>query len=269
MHYNIIVPYFILFTILLGWIAAWAVNYLADVLPVTRRLSHPTCPQCGTPYPWPRYLAFLPCTQCGRGRGMRAWAVQAFLPVGSLYLWSNAPRMGYGFGLLLLAYFALVFVIDLEHRLILHPTSIFGAALGLAAGFASSHSLRGTLLGGVGGLAIMLVFYYLGTLVSRFRAGRMRAAGQAADEEEALGQGDVILAGILGLVLGWPMIWFSLLLGILLGGLIGLLVLALMLFSRRYKQNALMVFMPYGPFFILSTAFILFLPNWISVVVPK
>jgi prepilin signal peptidase PulO-like enzyme (type II secretory pathway) len=97
----------------------------------------------------------------------------------------------------------------------------------------------------------------------------MRAAGQPADDEEALGAGDVILAGILGLVLGWPLIWFSLLLGILLGGLIGLVVMAFMLLSKRYQENVLMVFMPYGPFFIVSTAFILFLPNWISAVVPK
>jgi leader peptidase (prepilin peptidase)/N-methyltransferase len=269
LEYNIIVPYFIFFVVLFGLASASAVNYLADVLPATRRLSHPSCPQCGTPYPWLRYLALQSCTQCGRPRGPRAWIVLAFLPAASLYIWLHAPRMGYALGLLVLAYFALVFVIDLEHRLILHPTSIFGAALGLAAGYAAYHDLAGTLLGGLAGVAIMLAFYYLGTLVSRFRAGRMRAAGQAADDEEALGQGDVILAGILGLVLGWPMIWFSLLLGILLGGLIGILVIALMLLSRRYRQNALMVFMPYGPFFIVSSAFILFLPNWISAVVPK
>jgi leader peptidase (prepilin peptidase)/N-methyltransferase len=159
-------------------------------------------------------------------------------------------------------------VIDLEHRLILHPTSIFGALLGFMAGYAA-HGLTATLMGGLGGAAIMLGLYLLGTLVSRWRAGRMRAGGQQPDDEEALGAGDVILAGVLGLVLGWPMIWFSLLLGILLGGLIGLVLMAAMLLSRRYKDNALMVFMPYGPFFIVSTAFILFLPNWISAVVPK
>ncbi len=41
----------------------------------------------------------------------------------------------------------------------------------------------------------------------------MQAAGQDADNEEALGFGDVILAGVLGLILGWPFIWFGLLLG--------------------------------------------------------
>jgi leader peptidase (prepilin peptidase)/N-methyltransferase len=244
------------------------VNYLADVLPGLRRLGMPACPQCGTDYTPGRYLTLQACARCGRPRSVRAWTVQFFLPAASLYVWLNAPRMGYGLGMLVLAYFALVFVIDFEHRLILHPTSLAGAIIGLISGFAS-HGWAATLLGGLGGLAIMLAFYYLGTLVSRLRASRMRAAGQPADDEEALGAGDVILAGILGLVLGWPLIWFSLLLGILLGGLIGLVVMAFMLLSRRYQENVLMIFMPYGPFFIVSTAFILFLPNWISAVVPK
>jgi len=268
LSYNITVSLYILLSALIGWLTGWLVNYLADVLPATRRLSRPACPQCGTVYPWRRYLALQACTQCGRARGPRAWIVQLFLPAASIYVWAHQPRMGYVLGMLLLAYFALVFVIDLEHRLILHPTSLFGAALGFTAGY-TSHGLMDTLKGGLGGAGIMLALYFLGTLISRWRAGRMRAAGQHPDDEEALGAGDVILAGILGLVLGWPMIWFSLLLGILLGGLIGMLLIAFMLLSRRYKNNALMVFMPYGPFFIVSTAFILFLPNWISTVVPK
>src|SRR5688572_30980241 len=48
------------------------------------------------------------------------------------------------------------------------------------------------------------------SLVARYRARRMQAAGQADDEEEALGGGDVYLAGVLGLMLGWPFIWNTL-----------------------------------------------------------
>jgi prepilin signal peptidase PulO-like enzyme (type II secretory pathway) len=115
----------------------------------------------------------------------------------------------------------------------------------------------------------MLVLYYLGVLFSKYRARRLKAAGQEADDEEALGAGDVILACVLGFILGWPLIWFGLLLGILLGGIIGIVLILVLILSGRYGKNALMVFIPYGPFFVLSAFFILFLPNWIVHVVPK
>ena len=176
--------------------------------------------------------------------------------------------MGYALGMLLLTYFVVVVVIDVEHRLILHPTSIVGALIALGIGL-WLQGIRPTLLGGLGGFGIMLLLYYLGVLFSKYRARRMRAAGMETDTEEALGWGDVILAGILGLVLGWPIIWFGLLLGILLGGVVGILLLAAMLLRGHYGKQALMVFMPYGPYFILSAFFILFLPNWIVGVMGK
>ncbi len=175
--------------------------------------------------------------------------------------------MGYVLGMALLTYFAVVFVIDIEHRLILHPTSIVGALLGLFIGL-WINGVVPTLLGGLAGFAIMLTLYYLGVLFSKFRARRLKAQGLETDDEEALGAGDVILSGILGFVLGWPFIWFGLLLGILLGGMIGIVLILVLVISQRYRKQALMVFMPYGPFFIASAFFILFLPNWIVHVVP-
>jgi leader peptidase (prepilin peptidase)/N-methyltransferase len=199
---------------------------------------------------------------------MRPWLVQIAVLAVSLYTWFRPHAMGYALGLLLLTYFAVVIVIDLEHRLILHPTSIVGAVLAAGIGLLLNGVIP-TVLGGLAGFAIMLLLYLLGILFSRYRARRMRAAGQEADEEEALGAGDVILAGILGLVLGWPLIWFTLLLGILLGGLVGIILLVGMVVRGLYGKQALMVFMPYGPYFVLSAFFVLFLPNWIVAVVPK
>ena len=69
-----------------------------------------------------------------------------------------------------------------------------------------------------------------------------------------------------------PQLWASVanpLLGILLAGAFGILLVLRMVVARRYQQEALMVFMPYGPFLILSAFFIVFLPNWLVVVVPK
>jgi prepilin signal peptidase PulO-like enzyme (type II secretory pathway) len=258
----------LLIPMLAGWISGWVVNYLADTLPITRRFSRPVCAQCGHPYLPGSYLAFVACRTCGHRRGLRPWVVQIVMLAASLYTWLQPRPMGYGPGLVLIAYFAVVFVIDLEHRLILHPTSLVGAVLGFVIG-TLVNGLGTTIVGGLAGFVIMLALYYLGVLFSRLRARRLQSRGEAVDDEEALGAGDVILAGILGLTLGWPLIWFGLLLGILLGGIIGVVMLAALIISRQYEKQALMVFVPYGPFFITSAFFILFLPNWIVSVVPK
>lgn len=254
--------------ILTGWLGGWVVNYLADVLPVTRKFSQPACRKCGAAFQWKDYLLFRPCAN-GHSSGARTWSVQVLLAAISLYIWIAPPaKFGYWLGLAVLIYFGVVFVIDMEHRLILHPTSVFGSLLGLGVGLVSN-GLLPTLLGGLGGFVIMLVLYYLGVLFSRLRARRMRARGAEPDDEEALGSGDVILAAVLGFMLGWPLIWFGLLLGIVLGGLFGALLVLFLLVVRRYKENVLMVFMPYGPFLIASAFLIMFLPGVIAAILPK
>jgi prepilin signal peptidase PulO-like enzyme (type II secretory pathway) len=260
MYMGIIIP------LLLGWLAGYAVNYLSDVLPRTRRFSQPACLNCETPQPWVDYLLFRKCEQCGQKKSWRVWAFQVIMTALSVFIWINPPyKLGYLLGLLLLTYLAVVFVIDLEHRLILHPVSIFGAVLGLGLGILLNGIGR-TLLGGAAGFGIMLVFYLLGVLFARLRARRLKAAGQPVDDEEALGAGDVILAGVLGLIVGWPLIWGLLLMGILLGGAVSLIMVIIMLVSRRYVS--LMTFIPYGPFFIISAVLLVYFPKFVALVVP-
>jgi leader peptidase (prepilin peptidase)/N-methyltransferase len=259
----------ILIPLITGFFLSVLVNYLSDVLPVTRRFSSPACFKCGQVHDLTDYLLFRSCRQCGQRRSIRTWLSIAVLIGLSLYIWRTTPAgIGYPLSIFVIAYLALVFVIDMEHRLILHPTSIFGAFLGFGAGWLSHGPIR-TLIGGVAGFLMMLSLYYLGVLFARYRARRMEQAGQQPDDEEALGFGDVTLAGVLGLLLGWPFIWFGLLQGILIAGIFGALMVAVMLIVRKYKENVLMVFIPYGPFLILSAFFILFIPNWIATIVPK
>ena len=187
MSITLIVP------ILLGCIAGYLVNYLADVLPFTRRLSQPACLQCDAPFTWKDYLIFRPCKN-GHSHKVRLWIVLITILSASVYTWINPPKIEYLLGMILITYFGVVFVIDMEHRLILHPTSIFGSLLGLIVG-TISHGIKDTLLGGLGGFLIMLAFYYFGVLFTRIRTKRMLAMGQEVDDEEALGAGDVILDG--------------------------------------------------------------------------
>lgn len=262
MNAGLVFPFFF------GFIAGFLVNYLADVLPITRRFSQPTCIHCEQEIEWGTYLLLRVCRACRKPRTLRTWITLIVFVLTSTFIWiTPQSKLGYGFSLLLLMYLGLVFIIDLEHRLILHPTSIFGVLLGIFVGWLF-HGIKTTLLGGLAGLLIMLTFYLFGMLFARIRANRMKKQGLETDDEEALGFGDVILATVLGLILGWPLIWFGLLLGILLGGAVTLPMLLVMLARKRYNEDAWMVFIPYGPFFIISTTLIIFFPKFLGSLLP-
>ncbi len=253
--------------IALGWIAGLFVNYTADVLPRTRQFSQPVCRNCETHYSWLDYLTLRACRSCGIVRSMRTWLVQILAAASFAYFWLNPPRaLGLPLSLIVLVYFAVITVIDLEHRLILFPTSVFGAALGLLVGTLVYQKVLGqtvlegmgsSLLGGAIGFGVMFVVYRIGMLVARYRARKMMEAGQADDEEEAFGGGDVYLAGVLGLMLGSHFIINGLTYGVLLGGLASVLFLVAM--RVRGASQALMTFIPYGPYLIAGAFYVLFL----------
>lgn len=237
--------------ILLGLFAGAAINYLADVLPFTRRLSRPVCRHCQSPFAAADYILIRPCKNCRKPRGARTPLILGAAVAALLYLWMSPPKLlGFYAGLILLTYFGVVLVIDLEHRLILHPTSWFGAALGLGIG-TLAHGIVSTLIGGAFGYLLMLGLYYLGVAFRRFLSRRRGVE----IEEEALGFGDVNLAGVLGLALGWPLIWIGLLFGVLAGGVISLLLVLGMLALRRYRAFTAI---PYAPFLILGAVLILY-----------
>jgi len=256
----------LLFPIIFGWLAGYFVNYASDVLPHTRRFRHPVCHHCQTSFSWADYLTLRACRSCGKGRGLRTWLVQILTVASFIYFWLSPSKvLGFSLGAIVLIYFGIITVIDLEHRLILHPTSLFGAVLGLFVGTYIYSRANGilsgvgsSLLGGLIGFGVMYLLYQVGGLVARLRAKRMQAAGQADDEEEALGGGDVYLLGVLGLMLGKDFILNALVLGVLFGGIVSLLFIIALLIRRRYSNDALMTFIPYGPYFIIAAFYILF-----------
>jgi hypothetical protein len=237
--------------ILLGWLAGIIINYLADVLPYTRRFSRPACLSCTQGFSWGEYLSMRACSACGHRRPLRVWVVLGLSIAATIYTGLNpSERLGFWPGWLLLTYFGVVVLIDIEHRLILHPVSLFGAALGTAYGI-WLHGWQFTLIGGAAGFLIMLMLYWLG---GKFAQWMARRRGQELDEV-ALGFGDVNLSGVLGLILGWPGITAGLFGAIMLGGLGSLLVLIVMLLSRRYQA---FMAIPYAPFLIASAILLLY-----------
>jgi len=244
----------------LGWLAGSVINYLSDMLPHTRRLGTPFCVECKLPinfqnyFIWPRV-----CSNCHRRRSVRVWIVEILFILSSVWLYKYPPEnLGYYFGLLLLTYFGVVTVIDLEHKLILHPVSFAGAILGLIIGI-KLHGFISTILGGAVGFGIMLALYYLGFLVLRLMA-KIR---DHPINEVALGFGDVNLSGVIGLILGWPGILPGLIIAILIGGITSLFYMIFMASSHKYSSS---LALPYGPFLIASAVLLLYFKDLILII---
>lgn len=249
--------YRILLIGLLGWLGGSVINYLGDVLPSRRGLALPFCPVCEAEQASLAYW-FLPgsCQACGARRRLRVWLVYLLGVGGAVLLWlAPGLRLPFWLNFLVGLYFGLIIVIDLEHRLILHVTSLAGVILGLGAGV-WLHGWLATLLGGAAGFLLMLGMYWMGNIFGRWLAKHRNIQGEDGETmEEALGFGDVNLAGVIGLVLGWPGVIAGLLLAIFLGGAVSLVYLLVSLVMRRYQAFAAI---PYGPFLALAALFLLY-----------
>jgi leader peptidase (prepilin peptidase)/N-methyltransferase len=133
-----------------------------------------------------------------------------------------------------------VAVIDLQHRLIptllVYPTIVFALACSaLWPNLGLWHSLLG------GGLAFALFFCLAG--VARLLFG-----------EGALGDGDVTLAALIGVICGYPAVVWSLALGALAGGLGALLLLLI-------RRSPLGSTIPYGPYLVIGVIYVLLSGN--------
>ena len=248
----------VIVVILLGWISGAFINYIADVLPYKRELSKPFCTSCEKPQPLINYF-FWPrkCPFCGHSRRQRSWVVELITVFFALWLWIQ-PDLALGFWLSMVVaiYFGIVVVIDLEHHLIMHPVSIVGGVIALAIGV-YKHGIFNTMVGGLAGFGAMLILYYLGALFARFVVRRRKQEFN----DEALGFGDVILGGILGLLLGWPAILVGLFLAIIFAGVVSLIYLILSAVARRYQA---FTFIPYGPFMIAGAAALIFFGRYFA-----
>jgi leader peptidase (prepilin peptidase)/N-methyltransferase len=248
--------------ILIGWVSGSLVNYLSDVLPEERALARPTCRECGANFQLMSYLVWPQrCGNCGKRRPLRVWIVYLISMLAVYWLWvtpgEKLPDLA---SLVVLVYFGLVVVIDIEHRLILHPVSWVGAGLGLLVG-SYLHGFWATILGGLAGFGIMLAFYGLG-IAYAYLSARRKGETQF---EDALGRGDVYLTGVIGLMLGWPGVVAGIFLAVLLAGGLSLVYAAVMLLAGKYHSG---LAIPYGPFLVAGAVILLFfgqvLARWIG-----
>lgn len=239
-------------TLVLGALAGVLVNYLADVLPYTRKLSAPTCINCDHRYSLREYFFSFRCPECRSRPPLRNHLVViGMMLISFLVAWLHISGLSYWAAMPLFTFFALIITIDMEHKVVLNETSIFGAVMLAVYGFVLNGWWR-TLLGGVAGFGAMLLLYYGGILFTRL----LSKIRHQEIEEVALGFGDVNVAGFLGLLIGWSAILDTLLIAIVLGGVISLLVILIMAVARRYQAFSAI---PYAPFLVIAASIVLFI----------
>lgn len=227
-------------------------NYCRNLLITSRFINRAYCNACGHEMPIRDFLLWKRCHECGAGKSWRDFAILAIYLATGGFLWLHPSRqLGFWAGMILLVFLGIVFVMDVEHRVVLEEVSLTGAILGLILGI-WIHGVWATIAGGAAGFFIMFGLYKLGDLYARWAAKRR---GEEFDDV-ALGFGDVNLSGILGLLLGWPGIIAGLLAAILLGGAFSLLYLAGAYLLRKYRQ---FMAIPYAPFLVLGAVIFLFI----------
>ena len=229
-----------LISLLIGLGVGGLINILADDLPLHRRPRLPHCRQTGErlpPHLWlgltRRLLTGGRCPHCGAPDGWRPVVVELATAATLGLLWSLHGAFSAQFAItaVYFALFILIFVTDMEHRLILHVVTLPAIAFALLAS-----PLTITPLSALWGAAVGFVTFFAIYLVGSWLFG----AG-------AMGFGDVTLATLIGAAVGLPVVIVALLSGILTGGVVTLFLLVTRL--RRLRSKV-----PYGPFLLTGAA---------------
>lgn len=170
------------------------------------------------------------------------------------------PLIRLGFWLAFMVIFALITVIDIEHRLILFATIRPSVILALIYATYSHFDGREPqfldhIFGGVLGFGVFFLLFNGGALFT-YILGKIR--GQNI-EEVAFGFGDVMLSGLCGLILGWRADVLAMFLTVFLGaGGAIIYLIGRQLAKGKYTAFAAI---PYGPYIIAATVILLLYPN--------
>ena len=190
-----------IFHLAAGGIAAVIINYLSDVLPETRSFSKPVCRKCEQPFSTIDYIVARKCSQCGEKRPLKLIVFLCSILFSVMVYIFPLPGFPYWAAIPMQIFLGMILAIDYEHHVVLIQTTFAGILLFLIYGI-FLNGLSKTLLGGLGGLLIMFVFYFLGILFSKVT----ELIRKQKIDEVAFGFGDVCLGTVLGLLAGWPAI---------------------------------------------------------------
>lgn len=233
----------LLLAALLGAALGSFLNVVIYRTPLERSVVRPgsACACCGTPLrPWQNVpiLAYLlqrgRCAYCGTGFSPRYLALEVGMALATAGLaWRYGLAFKFWAVLALLAFCVTVFFTDLDHWIIPDEVNLFGALLGLEAARAWGVSWQSSLGGVAAGYLLFKSIQWVGLLMS----------GQ-----EAMGEGDVKLACLIGAFLGVELGLQALGLGFVLGGIFAL---GRLLTGGKAKEP-----LPFGPFMAVAAVFV-------------
>ncbi len=247
-----LVPLKQLFLILVGVTIGAAINYLADQLPLKRRLSTPLCRHCLSPIPPSRWVSLnnfiVGHCRCGNKPSWRSIIVELFAAIFLPLVNQLTPTNAYFIVLsLLLVLFFLIIVIDIEHKLILNsvviPTTFIAFLYGMLT---NNQDTTRVLATGIAGYVVMLLVFFGGKIYQKLIIKNAKLSSEVI----VFGMGDVRLGGIIGLTTGWPGLPQALVVSIISGGIVAIIIRM----SRNYKHFTIL---PFSPFLIAGTLIVI------------
>ncbi len=257
---------------IIGLLIGGVLNILADDLPHHRAVRFPPRYADGSPRPviaWLGVTAFLFGKRVGpdgkklRWRYPLAELLTAGLMIITILATADDPAMTplqLVFWLIYMAFFSLITIVDLEHRLILFVEIIPACIIALIDAATTNYGpdLGQALIGGAVGFAIFFLMYLGGFLFVYIMA---QTRGRSTDEV-AFGYGDVMLITLAGLILGWQALIPAIFLTVFLGALGAVAwIIGRWLTGNRY---ALFTPLPYGQYIIAATIIMLLFSTTVS-----
>lgn len=238
----VLIPFFVL----LGLFVGSFLNVCIDRLPQGESIITPPshCPSCNRKvgiidlvpvlsYIWLRGR----CRYCQAHIPLRLPIVEAATGlIFFLIFWQFDYELGLPFVITLIyaCILIIIFVIDLEHQLVLnrvsYPSMIIALGLSLLLPEISEvspivHGVIGRLVSAAAGGAIGLVFMSIPLIIYR----------------RGMGIGDIKLGLLIGLMTGFPLVFVALIMSVIVGGVISIILLVLKIKGRKDA-------IPFGPF---------------------
>lgn len=234
------------------WFAGYIVGEIDEAVFEPRR---PRCAKCGIPRPWLHLLPFAAyfaaqgrCAACGE-------RIPARIPIVEFVTGALFAALFLSFKLspelwILLVYTSLLivlFVTDLEHfilpNIVTYPGMLLAALIALLVTL--FHYRLSWAVFFAGSDFMSLFNNFLLSAVAGGLAGALLLFLVAVASRGGMGWGDVVLAGLLGLMAGFPMVFVALFTGVITGGMVA----AVLLISGRKKRREML---PFGPFLCLG-----------------
>jgi len=231
------------FVTLLGLFLGSFMNVCIYRLPRGKSPVHPRsgCPKCGHMLAWYENVPVLSylflrgkCRSCGTSISPMYPIIESITGAMFLaaYLWYGPSallviRLLFGCAMIVL------FVIDLQHKILPNVITLPGIVLGLMLSEIAGPGWRSSLIGiavGAGSLFAIAEVYY-----------RVR-------HEEGLGMGDVKMLGMIGAFLGWKLVLVTLVLSSIAGSIVGVVMLVARKESLKYA-------LPFGTFLAVGAVF--------------